>query len=389
MNDITNDLQELYSDITEDSSIESVDPNIDFTSINEFEDDEEEQIGYLNDLNATKDKPSSEEIDLVDQDDKDDVIEGNQDNLQDTDVIADILKSKGIDDPEAIQYQDENGNLTEVNFYDLPYEEQLEILKTPEVAHDFTEYETQVVAFLRENEITFEDAIEYYKRQAVEEYIKEQSSADFEIDNYSDDELFLLDLKSKYDFLNEDQLASQLEKEKLDLEIFEKKMEKIRGEYKEIESKEKQAELEKLTAKEAEEFEALKGKLIETASAIEDIGGIKLDVPEKNEILNFALTKDINNKTALDKVLENPQTMFELAWYASKGKDAFEFIHTYYKNEIDKVNKAAYTKGKEDASKGNSSKKERLVISDKKPVARTTNRSSKNKVTIDDLYNTD
>jgi hypothetical protein len=45
--------------------------------------------------------------------------------------MSDFLRSKGIDDPSRIKFEDENNNIIERNWNDLTREEQINILNTP------------------------------------------------------------------------------------------------------------------------------------------------------------------------------------------------------------------------------------------------------------------
>jgi len=308
-------------------------------------------------------------------------------NTPTQDAIKDLLLSKGITDPNSIKYENENGEVEDVNFYDLPYEEQLAILQSSDAEIDFglTNHESDVVNFLRNNNVTFDEAVEYYKRQAIEEYLKENETTDFTVESYTDEELFLLDLKSKYDILTDEELQLELEKEKTHPELFKKKLDKIRTEYKDLEVKAKEAEAQLEIDIENDKFEELKGNLIEVATTTAEIGGLDLDDTEKNQILTYILQKDVNGNTALIKDLDNPKTLFNIAWYATKGQEAFDFVHDYYKKEIEKTRKISYDKGKQDAIKGMPSN----------PVNKVTDQRNRQNATrrgrtmkhMDDLYN--
>ena len=76
-------------------------------------------------------------------DDDDEVIESqNQDGDQvqstnppaqqeETNVLEDFLKSRGIDDPSKIKFEDDNGNIEERDWNSLSKEEKFNILNTP------------------------------------------------------------------------------------------------------------------------------------------------------------------------------------------------------------------------------------------------------------------
>ncbi len=379
MND---DFDSLHDDLLDTEGEVGVNPALQdpgYQPEDEGDDDDDFSATEVRDPNA-----------LFSQDDAqdDDDEEGNQhteDPIQETQLINDLLKTKGITDPTAIKWENEDGEVVDVNFYDLEYQEQLNILQGDDSDIDFglDTHEVEVVNFLRENEVTFEQAIEYYKRQAVEEYIKEQSTESFEIDSFTDEELYVLDLKTKYDNLTEDELQLELEKEAGNPELFKKKTDKIREEYKALEIQEKESSQQEKLDAENEKFNTLKDSLITAAIATEDIGGIDLDDTEKDQVLAFILDKDVNGVSALDKARENPKLLFEMAWYASKGKEAFQIVHDYYKKQIDSVRKTAYEKGKLESNKSTSTNTEKTnVVKQVSAPAR-----KRNSISIDDLHN--
>ncbi len=63
-------------------------------------------------------------------------------------------------------------------------------------------------------------------------------------------------------------------------------------------------------------------------------------LPRVEEVLQFLLSKDINGQSEFVKLLNDPNALFQLAWFATKGQEAFSTIHDYYKKEIDTARKA-------------------------------------------------
>jgi hypothetical protein len=291
---------------------------------------------------------------LNDFDNDDDDDSSNQDTppLTENALIDDVLSAKGIIN-HTIQYEDTDGNIEEVDFYTLSREEQLAILNSTDkdINYDLEDTEVEAVNFLRDNGVTLEEAIDYFKRQAVEEYIDSQNIAGIEVDQYSDEQLFALDMKARYEDLTDDEIAIEIEKQLEHPDLFKKKIDKLRTDYKEIEIGQLQQAKAKEESDNQQRFEALQDNLITVAESIEDIGGLDLDNNDKNEILSFILEKDINGISPLIKSLDSPEKLFELAWYATKGKEAFGILHDYYKKQIDSVRKSSYEKGTQDAIK--------------------------------------
>lgn len=289
--------------------------------------------------------------DIYDQDLHDD--NNNEPNLTHNELIESLLKSKGIENA-TVKYENEAGEIEDFNFYELPLEDQMSILNTPdEVVNNFDLDETEISAvnFLRENNVSLEEAIEYYKREAVKEYLDNENITGIQVDQYTDEELFALDLKSRYDDFDEDEIQIEINKQLEHPELFKKKIDKLRTQYKEIELNQlQQAKLEQEEKEGAVQTE-LQNSLISVAEGIEDIGGLDLDINDKNEVLSFILQKDLNGLSLLDKTLKDPNALFDIAWYATKGKEAFNILHDYYKKQIETVSKTSYEKAKADLAK--------------------------------------
>lgn len=268
---------------------------------------------------------------------------------EEADILADLLRTKGIDDPTAIDYEDASGNLQKVNFFELPYNEQLEILKSNDgdIDYGLSEGEVETLNFLRENGVSLEEAIEYFQRKAIEGHIDSQNIVGLEVDQYDDTELFALDLKSKYPDLTDDELQIELDKQLEHPDLFRKKIEQLRTDYKEIEANQlTEARLEKERQDESKRQE-IEDNLVDTAMGIDELGGLSLDDNDRNEVLSFILERDMNGYSSFVKSLNSPQTLFEAAWFVTKGREAFNILHDYYKKEISNVSKTAFEKGRQ------------------------------------------
>lgn len=156
------------------------------------------------------------------------------------DVIHQYLKDMGIEDSKAIQFQNDEGEIESVDFDTLDRETQLTMLK--ELADPgLSDHEIEVVNYLRRNNASFDDVIDYFAEQRLQQYLNENPDKvhqkQYSIDEYSDDELYLADLKTKYPTLSEEELLSELDSAKLNEDLFKKKSKMIRQQYKEQEEK--------------------------------------------------------------------------------------------------------------------------------------------------------
>jgi len=282
----------------------------------------------------------------------------SQQTQEEADIISDLLRSKGITDPSSINYENEEGEIEQVSFYELPYEEQLQILQSndSDLGPGLSDTESEAVEFLRQNGVSLQEAIDYFQRKAVEDHINSQNISGLEVDQYTDEELYSLNLRSEFPDLTDDEIQLTLEKQLEHPDLFRKQVDKLRTDYKEIEISqidESKAQQEQIAEQQRAELE---DTLINVATSVSDIGGLTLDDTDKNEVLHHILNKDMNGISPFIKSLNSPEQLFDLAWYAVKGKEAFDTIHDYYKKEIANVSKAAFEKGKQSASGYSTSK---------------------------------
>lgn len=305
--------------------------------------------------------------------DLDDIVEGGQqepDELNDPQpqdpinepidqpedsLINSYLKYKGIN-PESIKVRNEDGEIEELQFDNLTREEQLSILLQDD-APTIPEEELNFITWLKNNNLSLAEYMEYQKKLGVQEYLQGiDNTPDFQIDQMSDDEIYLSDLKARVPNITEEEAKQALEIEKQNETIYKKKIEGLRQEYKELETSRQNAiqqEKEEQAKREYQEFEDMIVQTIEQNDTI-DFGEseISLSEDDMNEIADFILDTDSTGTRYLARALNDPKTLVGMVWYALKGQEAFNQISNYYKQKITEASKYNYNKGYEDAKKG-------------------------------------
>jgi len=151
------------------------------------------------------------------------------------DIISVFLKDRGIVNPSKIQFEGENGEIEELDFKSLDREEQLNILK--EITDPgLSTHEIDVINYLRKNRVSFNEVIDYFANQRLQEYLSENPDAvhptTYSVDEYTDDDLYLADLKTKYPTFTDDELVSKLHIAKSDENLFKKEVDVLRESYK-------------------------------------------------------------------------------------------------------------------------------------------------------------
>lgn len=255
-------------------------------------------------------------------------------------LLDTYLKSKGITNGK-ITIVDENDTPQEINFYDLSRDEQLEILNSydepAESSIDYDASEQELINHLRSNNLTVEDFLNQY-RDAIISELGQGSEPSYDIDAYDDQELFLLDLKNKYD-LTDEELKAELEKELQNEEIFNKKVTKLRSEYKELEDQYKASQQAEFEAKNQEQYNQFVSTMETIANNTSEFHGIWLEDGEKEATLSYLLDLDDSGTSQFSKDLNTPAKLYEAAWYMRYGKEAFQALESAYEAEIAKLKK--------------------------------------------------
>ena len=253
-------------------------------------------------------------------------------------LINTILKSKGIDNG-TISIVDDSGEEQEVNFYDLPKEEQLEIISPTESSDDenLDDSEIELLNHLRSNGLSVDQFLTQYRESILAE-VQQTNEVTYNIDAYNDHELFLFDLKNTFD-LTDEELQSELEKELANEELFTKKVTKLRAEYKQLEDEDRSAKQAAYEAERAEQYEQFTNNMVEIATAIEDFHGVYLEDNEKQETLSYLLDLDSLGTSQFSKDLNDPKKLYEAAWYLKYGKEAFQAMANAYEAEITRLKK--------------------------------------------------
>lgn len=356
-------------------------------TLDELEVDDGELMDSMNpdDHSDPEDQPKPW-IDYSNEQPDDQIPEDNNTEPEDDDLLTKILESKGIN-PEAVRIQNKDGEVEEVNFYDLSPEEQLDLIDgtyTPQEDFSLEEDEIGFLNHLRDNNLSVNDYLEYYKRQVIEEYQNSiQDNTAYDIESFSDDELFIADLKDKIPDLTDEEAVQQLNIEKQNESLFAKKMSGIRSQLKERErlaSEQAEREAQAEADQRAAAYEDMIVKTIQENDSIQfgsNGESITLSEDDMNEIASFILDSDAAGVRYIAKALNDPKKLVDMAWYAMKGEEALSKIADYYKRKIAEVGKTNYEKGFNDAKAGRPAAKS--------TVRKPQNQKPKTVKSIDDL----
>ena len=312
-------------------------------------------------------------------DDEDDVLEvHNPDQEQETivqnneseetNVLEDFLKTRGIDDPSRIKFEDDNGNIEERDWNTLSKEEQFNILNTPlsfsrenedNYTEGLTEEEINLVNQIRQSNLSPSEYLQQIQGQTAEPQYK--------IDDLSDDEIYLLDLEDRVGELSDEDAAQALAIAKQNEQLYQKQIEGIRKEYKEREENQAKMEEAQKEQEEQEIYAQFQDSVIDAIKGFNNIGTFDLnfDDTDRNELAQFMLERDETGNNYLWQALQEPETLVKAAWFILNGEEAFDSISDYFTSQIKQVADTQYKKGLEDGKKGVSSKPQVIINNSK------------------------
>ena len=300
------------------------------------------------------------------------------------DFMSDFLKTRGIDDLNKINFQDDEGNISERSWNDLTNEEKINILNMPLETeaqtqdNDLTDEEIALLSQIRQSNMTPTEYLQSISGEQVE------LTPQYKIDELSDDEVYLLDLESRVGELSDEEAAQALNAVKQNEEFFKKQIEGIRKEYKEREDLKTQQEEAEHEREQQEAFENYQAQVVNAINGFTSVGNFDLNFEDadKEELAEFMLSRDQAGKNYLFEALQDPETLTRAAWFILNGEEAFNNISDYFAQQIKLVSESQYKKGLEDGKKGVQTRP--TVVIDNSKKNNNTHRSYKSINDLDD-----
>lgn len=339
----------------------------------EIIDDIDDEIVENNDQNESDSQESS----------KTDSNESHESNYQnssedgtsegeDEDFVSSLLKSRGIEDKSKIKFETDEGDVEEVDWKNLSNQDKINILQSSEVTPEtgLDESEIQLINTIRNSGMNPQEYLQYIGNGEVNRYIQNNYQPQFEIDQYSDDELFLMDFMSRTGEVTEDEAVEALQRAKANETLYQKQIESIRNEYKKIEQEnlmQEQLEQEQL---EQQQYEQFSNQIVDEINNLNEIQGfdLNMDSDDMQTLYDFITGSDAAGNNYLVKALSDPQILVKTAWLALNGDQMINDISNYFQKEIANVRKESYKKGVADTQ--NKINKSNNVVFKDKPRSR-------------------
>lgn len=298
--------------------------------------------------------------------------ESVQEEQIEDDLTSEMLRLRGISDPDKIKFEDENGAVIERSWNTLTREEQLNILSGDEPE------ETK----LDDDEIDLLNAIRS-SGMNVNEYLNSLQqhapvpTSTYKIDELSDDDLYVLDILEKVgsDNITDEELTEALAAAKSNEKLFQKTVEGLRSQYTQLEKDKEMKEANERVEQQKAAYNNFASSIMNEIRGLNSFAGQDLELSNEdvNELAMFMLDIDDRGLSPFGKAMQDPALFTRAAFWLLNEDKIIE--------ELTKQMQETYTRGYDNAKK-DMQNKSKLVIS--QPTKQ--NNNFNNFVDDDDWY---
>lgn len=280
--------------------------------------------------------------------------ENNEDDL-----TSEVLKLRGINDPDKILFQDDSGAIVTRSWDSLSREEQINILG------DVKEQQDQPNNELENDEINLINAIRN-SGMDVNSYLQtltpqvNQPQQTNVIDTMSDEDLYAFDILNKVgsDNITDEELDQALESAKANEALFKKTVDGLRASYNRQYEEEQANIANQQQAAQQQKYQAFANAINNQIDVFDNFAGqeIQLSNEDKDNLSEFMTSLDENGISPLGYALQNPAILTKAAFWLL-NEDSISA-------ELQKQVQDAYTRGF-NAGKGDMLNKSKLVFKPK------------------------
>ena len=296
--------------------------------------------------------------------------EGNQETTpssegdQEDDLTTEVLKLRGISNPDKIKFEDESGAITERSWDSLTKEEQINILadqrEHQETNNDLAEDEIDLINAIRNSGMSVQD----YMQTITPQINQPQDTNQF--DAMSDEDLYAFDILNKVgnDNITDEELDAALEAAKANETLFKKTVEGLRQQYNRLQEEQKQNIANQQQAVAQQRYQAFANVVNNQIDNFNSFAGqpIQLSNQDKDNLSEFMLALDEDGSSALGKALQDPRLLTKAAFWLLNEQELIA--------ELQKQQQDAYTRGY-NAGKGDILNKSKFVF---KPTKQATSK---------------
>ena len=280
-------------------------------------------------------------------------------NESEDDLTSEVLRLKGIADPNKIKFEDETGAIIERSWDNLTRAEQLNILASQEEQElDLADDEIELLNAIRNSGMSVYDylnAIQTPQEAPVQSY---------KIDELSDEDVYALDLLEKVgaDNITDEELEQAINNAKQNEALFKKTIEGLRKEYIRLQQDEEAQLANEQAAKQEAAYRQFATSITNEIRGLNSFAGQELELSDEDseELAAFMLELDESGTSAFGRALQDPNLFTKAAFWLLNEEQIIE--------ELSKQMQDNYKRGYEQAKadlQNNNSNKPKLVFNTK------------------------
>lgn len=242
-------------------------------------------------------------------------LEPPQQSQEEDDFTSEVLRLKGIADPDKIKFEDESGAIIERSWDSLSREEQLNILvgeEPREEGDNLQQDEIELLNAIRNSGMTIDQYLNSLSPQI-------QPVKHYKIDELTDDELYALDLLDKVgqENITDEELAEAVAKAKENETLFQKTVEGIRKDYIKLQQDEEAEEYNQQVARNQAAYNDFASRIYDEIQGLNSFAGQSLELSNEDyeELAAFMLDLDDNGVSAFGKALNDPTLFTKAAFW--------------------------------------------------------------------------
>ena len=280
---------------------------------------------------------------------------------QEDDLTTEVLRLRGISNPDKIKFEDESGAVTERSWDSLTKEEQINILadqrEHQETNNELAEDEIDLINAIRNSGMSVQD----YMQTITPQINQPQDTNQF--DAMSDEDLYAFDILNKVgnDNITDEELDAALEAAKANETLFKKTVDGLRQQYNRLQEEQKQNIANQQQAAAQQRYQAFANVVNNQIDNFNSFAGqpIQLSNQDKDNLSEFMLALDEDGSSALGKALQDPKLLTKAAFWLLNEQELIA--------ELQKQQQDAYTRGY-NAGKGDILNKSKFVFKPTKPT---------------------
>ena len=266
---------------------------------------------------------------------------GIQEEHEEDDLTSEVLRLKGISNPDKIKFEDESGAIVERAWNTLSKEEQLNILTGNESQDDqLSDDEIDLLNAIRSSGMNVKSYLQSLTPQVPTE-------SQYKVNELSDDDLYILDILEKVggDNITDEELSEALESAKKNEKLFQKTVEGLRTQYLQLEKDQEMKEANERAAKQQEQYDQFASSIMTQIRGLNSFAGQDLELSNEDveELSAFMLDFDENGMSPFGRAMQDPSLFTRAAFWLLNEDKIIE--------ELTKQMQDTYTRGYENAKK--------------------------------------